>query len=955
VEFDEAVARAAAARKLGDGAGECQALEEAAHLYQDDLLRGLYDDWLQPKREQYRKQLEQVLIRLAALREVRRDYPAAIRHAERLVAQDPLRETHYQMLIRLHAANNDRASALRAYHQCMRVLRRELGVIPGAATRELFEQALKSDAAADAPAPVPPAGADTSLPMVGRKNEWDQIAECWRRVARGQSLLALIAGEPGIGKTRLAEEVYEFCSQDGGAAARARCYAAHGQLAYAPIAEWLRAKPLRAACSQLPQTQLAELARVLPEILAENPSIARPRSLTESWERHHFYESLNAVFSKTQKPLLLMIDDLQWCDQESLEWMHSLLRSDSARGILVLGTVRQEETGRDHPFTRLLSGLQQSGQAMEFPLSPLNGDETATLATQVASRPLAAADLAELYRATKGNPLFVVESIRAGLGSSEAAAAPPRIHAPRIHAVIAGRLAQLSAAAFELAGLAGTIGQSFSFELLAKATDWDDESLSRALDELWQRRIVEGHGGQSSAQYDFTHDRLREVAYAELSPVRQRFLHRRVARALEEIHASELEAVNGKIAAHYESAGMAEEAIRYYRGAAAVAKQRYADAEAASLLGRALALCREFPESAKRDEQELELLIALGPVVVTTQGYAMPDVGETYALALKLARKVGGKKYIVPVLSGAWLFAIVRGQLETSRDLGQQLLDFAEGEGVTALSMAGHFILGSTLFSMGRFADSAKHLKEALTVNLGRPSPDLALFAGRDVGVFCRSYLSHVLWHLGDVVEAATRLDEALDAAKAAAHPFGMAIALNYAAMLHSFQRNSRAALAWAEEAAALCRKHNFAYYLAMAEIVGGWARAMEGDAVAGLAQLRQGLNALRATGAELRLPFYYGLIAEACARAGHPGEALANISNGFAFQSKNGEVWAGADLHRIHGDLLLQSGNAARAETSYCRGIEAARETGSRMLERRAAERLREARGLLTRMTGGD
>ena len=145
VEFDAALANAADAAKRSDADRERAALEEAARLYQDDLLRSLYDDWLQPKREHYRRQLAHALSRLAILLEAGRDYPAAIRHAERLVALDPLAEAHHQALIRLHSRNHDRASALRAYHQCKQVLRRELGVDPDAATRELFEQVLRSE------------------------------------------------------------------------------------------------------------------------------------------------------------------------------------------------------------------------------------------------------------------------------------------------------------------------------------------------------------------------------------------------------------------------------------------------------------------------------------------------------------------------------------------------------------------------------------------------------------------------------------------------------------------------------------------------------------------------------------------------------------------------------------------------------------------------------------------
>ena len=147
-------------------------------------------------------------------------------------------------------------------------------------------------------------------------------------MTQGETHFALILGEPGIGKSRLAEEAFQFCSAFPGAAAvRARCYFAQGQLAYGPVAEWLRGAPPGFVRTQLPKPQLAELARVLPEILVESPDIGAPQPLTESWQRRHLYEALNAAFHQGPKPLLLLIDDLQWCDQDSFEWLHSFFRS----------------------------------------------------------------------------------------------------------------------------------------------------------------------------------------------------------------------------------------------------------------------------------------------------------------------------------------------------------------------------------------------------------------------------------------------------------------------------------------------------------------------------------------------------------------------------------------------------------------------------------------------------
>jgi len=934
VDFQAAIAEAGSARAEDDRAHEIQFLTTAAQLYEDDLLPALYDDWITPLREDYRRRISEVLQRLATLLEERKEYAAAIPCAERLVALDSLCEAHHQLLIRLHAANDDRSSALRAYHQCMRVLRREMGVEPGPATLELFERILKAEPKASrelkSGSPMSPTAKPLSQlqkvrALVGRTMEWHELASAWQSAVEQGPRVAVISGEPGIGKTRLADELYQSCVRQGHAAARSRCYAGQGQVAYAPVAEWLRSDAVRAGWTSLRPQQLAELARLVPEIPEQFPKLAllgpgQLSPLAESWQRLHFYESLSGAFGKSRKPMLLFLDDMQWCDSDSFEWLNALLTSSAAAGILMLGTVRAEETGREHPFTRFLAGLRPSGMVLEIPLAPLDAQETEELARLESLKPLESGNLGEIYRATRGNPLFVVESVRAGLQST------------RVHAVIASRLAQLTAASYELAGLASVVGRPFSFELLTKASDWDEGSVSEALDELFRRRIVESRG---ASEYDFTHDRLREVACAELSVVRQRYLHRRVARALAEVHAADIDSWKGQIASHFEQAGMAEDAIEHYWRAAAYARQRYADTEAADLLRRALALCRGFPESDRRLTQELDLLVTLGPALVTTEGYSAAEVGETYERALGLSRRLDDRNIFV-ILSGTWVFHTVRGDLEKARHFSLEFLRAAEREPTPGLTQAGNFLLGSCLFHLGHLEESLEHMTAAMRAQGGPAESVLALFAGPHIDVFCRSYIAHLAWHREDGNHGDDHAAEAIAVANRMRHPFSQAIALDYTAMLHVFRGESRAALERGRKAVDLCGRQGFAYYLAMGNVLTGWAEAAEGNVAPGLAQLREGLEGMRRLGAEIRLPYYFTLLAETLWRAGLVGEGLASLSTGFAFASKNGEEWAVAELHRVLGQLLAAEGKAEAARASFRRGIEAARRSGSLAFERR-------------------
>jgi DNA-binding SARP family transcriptional activator/predicted ATPase len=933
VDFEAAIANAAAAQAQGNLAREIECLGIAAQIYQDDLLPNVYDDWITPVRDNYRTRFSTALCRLATLFEQQKEYAAAIRWADRLIALDSLSEANHQLLIRLHAANQDRASALRAYHQCMRVLRRELGVEPGPATQKLFERILKLEADGSVGATAGPQAdvaksnsqSQRMRALVGRSAEWHELALAWQTAVEDGPRVVIISGEPGIGKTRLADELYQWCVRQGHAAARSNCYAGQGQAAYAPVAQWLRSDPIRAAWNNLGSQQLTELARLIPELREQFPALelpipAEPGALVETRHRFHFYESLSAAVGKSPKPILLYLDDMQWCDPDTFDWLNALLTSPAATGVLVLGTVRAEETAREHPFTRFIASIAQRGIVRKIPLEPLSEAETAELARRESAKPLESGNLGEIVRTTRGNPLFVVETVRAGLQS------------PRVHAVIAARLAQLKTASYELAGVASVVGRPFSFELLEKATDWDESSVSDALDELWRRRIIESRG---ASEYDFTHDRLREVTCAELSLVRKRYLHRRVARALLEIYETDINSWNGQIASQFEQAGMAGEAIQYYRRAAAFAREQYADTEAADLLRRALALCRGFPECEHRLQQELDLLVTLGPALVTSEGYSAAEVGATYERALELSRRLDNRNIFV-ILSGTCVFHLVRGHTEQARQFSLEFLSLSEREPDPGLTMAANFLQGSSLFHIGELEAAFDRMTAALRIH-GSPSGSaLALFAGPDLRVFCLSYLAHLSWHRDDGNGADIHMAEAKAAATRIRQPFSQAIALAYAAMLHAFRGDTRTAFEHGQHAVELCARHGFAYYLAMANVVTGWARAAEEDVARGLAQVREGLDGMRGLDAELRLPYYFTLLAETLGRARLVSEALASLSTGFAFASKNGEQWAVAEMHRVHGNLMMAEGQREAACASFRRGVEAARRSGSLALERR-------------------
>lgn len=640
-DFEQALAQAGEAKQAKDIVRERQALAKATELYLGDLLPNCYDEWVLPERDRLRQEFLRALERLMGLLEQERNYDAAISAAQRLLRHDPLHEAAYRHLMRLYAVSGDRVAALRVYHNCTTVLERELGAEPSRATREAYERLMQTEAPS-AEQMILHTPLLASTPLVGRQQEWAQLQTAWRNTAVGRPHLVVLSGEAGIGKTRLAEELLTWVGRQGIATATAHCYAVEGGLAYAPIAAWLRIDTLRAYLLTLSDVWLTEVARLVPDLLVDRPDLPRPGPLTESWQRQHLFEALARTMLAGDRPLLLLLDDMQWSDRETLEWLHYLLRFDDHAPLLLIGTVRTEETQIEHALETLLKSLRREGLVTELELGSLSASETAYLAAHMAGHSLDLNVLTDLYQETEGNPLFVVETVRAGAleqerpvqqASGGVNARPGSMLPPTVQAVITSRLTQLSPVAREVGSVAAVIGRAFTFNVLAKASGSDEDALVRGLDELWQRRIVREQGEDA---YDFSHDKLREGAYAALSGARRRMLHRRVAEALESIHLNDLDAVSGQIAAHYEQAGLTEWAILYYERAGKVALKVYANADAIASFQRALALLETAPPTGSPREIAAQLHEHVGDVLYLTGKNA--DARSAYQQALILAQ-----------------------------------------------------------------------------------------------------------------------------------------------------------------------------------------------------------------------------------------------------------------------------------------------------------------------------
>jgi DNA-binding SARP family transcriptional activator len=885
-------------------------LAEAVEIYAGELLAGRYDDWLADHRERLGQMYRDALDRLA--RSAQRDgrWPEATRWAERLVAQDPLHEESHRRLIELAQASGDRARAVRAYHVCASTLERELGIEPSPDTRALYESLVVAGA-------EPRAG---TSPFVGRAGEEARLAAAWGAAAAGRPQLVLVSGEAGIGKTRLVEELR---GRTGAVTVEARAYPAEGPLAYGVVAGWLRAPAVAACLQRLGRPDVTELARLLPELTAHAPP---PEPLPEPELRRRLFGAIGRALLAAGAPLLLVADDVQWADAQSLRFIHYLLRAAPSARLLVAGTARREELDADHPLAALTTALQVLGRFGEIELGRLGRDETALLAERLTGAPLDGDALERLYGDSEGNPLFIVEALRPD--------APAQ--APRVQAVIAGRLARLSDAAAELAGVAAAMGRAFTADALAAAAGLDDRRFVSALDELWRRGIVRAHGPSA---YDFSHGRIRDAAYAALSPPRRRAAHLALAQALENVP----DAAPAALALHYERAGATRDAVRWYERAAESAQWVHAHGDAVHAFERALALSEQLPPGPETARLQLRLLTALLAPLGAHRGYSPERMGRAHARALALAEQLGSE----PEPSLVWslaLAAVTRGDWASARRHGERLRARAERDDDQVLWVESDYVRGIAAYWLTDLDRARAHFEAALRrFQPARRRAHVVRF-GQDPELVVRTRLAHTLWLLGHDDEAGRQRDLALRTAAAAGHAYSRAVALIFAGVLAVDRRDLTRLREHARALEAEAGDEAPGQIRTPVELFAGYLDVIDGRATAGVARLRATRE--RVVHREAPAPGLPGIatriLLAAYARADEP-EAGLTLADEALDMGRGAQLWE-AEIRRLRATFLAALGaddDAIAVELE--RALAVARRQGARPFEQRIRETLAE------------
>jgi DNA-binding SARP family transcriptional activator len=571
-EFDRHIATAAKQAVTRDPA-ESGSLEQAVDLYRGEFLAGFYDDWTHFERERLRSQYLVSLERLIALHKSRADYETAQYFARRLCLHDPLRESAHREVMRLSFLLGHSNEALRQYERCAEVLAEELGRRPSSETEELRIHIAQMREKGESPfAPTinaPLLNAAQRIPLVGRTEERSSILRRMEDTLHGRGGVILIEGESGIGKSRLVEELIDDAQWRGLSPLLATCSEAELLHPLQGLRRALESALTRLRFDQLQavlhRNTLAELAELVPHIRGWLTDSGVAAGVSEGGSREqHLHTIRSALFALADlNPIVLFIDDAQWLDEESAAVLAELA-PDIADHSLLIGLSYRDSEVRDRPamWQRLLD-IDTRTHTQRIKVIALDLVESGRLVEESLGETKADPDLVEgLYLETGGNPLFILESLRAwhentleGLGHERLERKLTLPPTSGVTSVISRRLQSLSAQAKAVLEATAVLGGQARSRLVASMTGLPMATTVQSVTDLVRRGLLR----ENVVGYEVPHDQLRRVVLGGIDGAMLKAIHERAANAIEIEQPDMVE----DLAYHFSASQIADKAYRY--------------------------------------------------------------------------------------------------------------------------------------------------------------------------------------------------------------------------------------------------------------------------------------------------------------------------------------------------------------------------------------------------------
>jgi predicted ATPase/class 3 adenylate cyclase len=797
-------------------------------------------------------------------------------------------------------------------------------------------------------------GSARRAPLVGRDDELAWLLECWGAAAEGSGQVATVAGEAGIGKSRLAEALRERLGE-ACAPLRFQCSPHYTNRALHPVIQHIelaaRIGPEDPAATKLEKlaalpngdgdrtqelAMLAALLSIPAEVAPPLPAMSAQRRKQDTFDLLLRHVRLQAA----AHPLLMIVEDLHWADPTTLEFLSLLVQSIGGMSAFAIFTFRPDFAA---PWKR--------SQVRGRELQRLPRGAAFHLVEQVAGAGrMPQTVLEQVVTRADGIPLFIEELTQAVLGlgmldggrrdAADARGPLPELAIPTtLQDSLMARLDQLGPAKF-VAQLASAIGREFSFPLLSAITPLSAEQLRAELAALESAGLVNAKRPARGDVFAFKHALVQEVAYQTLLRSRRRELHTLIAKGLQRHFPQQTRDAPELLAHHWTQAGDIERAVACWLAAGERACERSEYNEAIGHLRKGIDLIEELPDATQRRDQELALLLALGPPLMMVTGAGTPEVARLYERALEICEGLPTSGLDFAARWGSWRAAKDnRAGLERADDL----LRLARELGEPAHLVQAHHCQWATLYMLGAHEACCRHAEEGIRLyDPERHRLQAHLYGGHDPKVCALGERALSSWLLGRLDESLASVRLAMEWADTLAHVGSRIHAMDYALQVHRLSRDAAEVERLATMMVEFAGEQHLGEHRSKGMLFRGWARALLGDVDGGLEETRHAMTSEEEVGTPEEFPLYYEMFAEVCELAGRFDEGLEAVRKGFAEAEQGRLVFWNAELHRRRGELLLAAGaDPAAAAECFQHALADARSQGAQFLVLRAATSL--------------